>query len=193
MSSTPTLYDTLGVTVNASTGEIRRAAKKMSIVVKDGDSSNSEKREFIKFLKRTRDTLSDPEQRSMYDETIGIQTIQKASKSQQSIVPFGSQHLGSQPLGSQHLGPQPFGSQAITSFGGMEIGIGNMMNELIGDLQSIIPSEIMSESKMTGRGGFHFVEYTKVRDGSGFQEYGFMKSGDNDMNKVTEKRFHRHT
>ena len=49
MSSTPTLYDTLGVTVNASTGEIRRAAKKMSIVVKDGDSSNSEKREFIKF------------------------------------------------------------------------------------------------------------------------------------------------
>ena len=42
-------YKFVGVTVNAPTGEIRRAAKKMSIVVKDGDSSNSEKREFIKF------------------------------------------------------------------------------------------------------------------------------------------------
>ena len=58
--------------------------------------------------------------------------------------------------------------------------------------RSGIPDEIISSMSEIKPGGFHVMEYTRVRnDQGGFDEYGFTKEGDINNDCVKEKRFRK--
>jgi len=75
MESTSTLYDAIGVSVDASTEQIRKKTRQLVNDVRESDKRNSEKNELIRFFKRARETLINPDTRKEYDQSIGIETI----------------------------------------------------------------------------------------------------------------------
>jgi len=195
----PTLYDALGLTPEASREKIQKKCKKMVRSVRESDSKNSEKNELIRFIKKSRDTLIDSKSREEYDRTIGIETLQKEKSVQndtfsglmESISPLVSSlhdsiHNSVEPTGI-NSGMVPYLSNQHNPFGGL---IGN----LFGNDMSIpgMPEELTSSMSTIKPGGFHVMEYTRVRnEDGGFDEYGFTREGDTNNDCVKEKRFHK--
>ena len=71
----PNLYDAVGVSADASADKIKRRTRKLINEVRESDKRNAEKNELIRFFKRARETLCDPDARREYDRSIGIETI----------------------------------------------------------------------------------------------------------------------
>lgn len=204
-NTAPNLYDAIGVSADASADKIRRRTRQLVNEVKESDKRNSEKNELIRFFKSARDTLTDSDARTKYDESIGIETFARDEREAgattdtstvvpyetfQSFEPFGAiGALGNMNIGSL-LGPmQALSSRSPASslMGLLGADVHNMFSD------SIIPEELASSSHGDlKRGSFQVLEYTKVRNPEGgFDEFGFTRQGDMKHDRVTEKRFER--
>jgi hypothetical protein len=195
----PNLYDALGLTPEASREKIRKTCKKMVRSVRESDSKNSEKNELIRFIKKSRDTLIDSKSREEYDRTIGIETLTEETHIQNDPL---STFMGSMsPLissvhGSINNAMEPVGiNSGMVPYNSIQQ---NPFNSLIGNIfgsdisRSVIPEELISSMGTIKSGGFHVMEYTRVRNEDGsFDEYGFTKEGDANSDCVKEKRFHK--
>jgi curved DNA-binding protein CbpA len=196
MEPTPTLYDAIGVSVDASADKIKRKVRKLVEEVRGSDKRNTEKNELIRFFKSARDTLANPDARKEYDQSIGIETVSNndtAADDAESIVSF-------QPF-------QPFGALgALGSIGSLlspiessrsrtpSTSLMGLLGADISDMfsNSIIPEEMSSSTGSLKPGSFQVLEYTKVRNSDGgFDEFGFTRQGDMRNDRVTEKRFER--
>ncbi len=198
------LYEALGLTPEASEEKIRKTCKKMTKSVRESDSKNSEKNELIRFIKKSRNTLIDPESREKYDRTIGIETLgpdtlQKDTDGYNPLSGFmgslgpilSSMHgFGSvaEPSRDNNHELVPFRQNNHESVGAMMNGL--MNSQVMG--KGLIPDEMIESMGELKSGGFHVMEYTRVRnENGGFDEYGFTKEGDMNNDRVKEKRFHK--
>jgi len=202
-TTAPTLYDAIGVNVDASSEKIRKKTRKLINDVRESDKRNSEKNELIRFFKSARGTLCNPFERKQYDASIGIETVVKEEEEEMqdcdmgSVVPFEA----FQPM-------QPFGALgALGSLGSLlspietspsRSPVSSLLSFVGSDMQdvfsnSIVPEELASSSAGGLKPGtFHILEYTKVRNpGGGFDEFGYTRQGDMRKERVTEKRFER--
>lgn len=173
--SDATLYETIGVTPDASNDQIKKATKKMARDAKDSDMRNSEKNKILRFIKKTREVLLDPSSREEYDKTIGIETVHRSSRNH--IVPY-------------QTNPDPV-LGAITSVMDDSIshGLMSMMNSMVSDL----PTELMPSDRLSS-GSFRVTEYTRVSNRNGeVEEFGMTREGDINNERVTEKHFQRRT
>lgn len=199
MESTPSLYDAIGLSADASSDKIKKKTRKLINDVKESDKRNSEKNELIRFFKRARDTLTDSDGRKQYDESIGIETVAKNESHAdetasvvpfegfQPYAPFGA--LGALSNLSSVLGPveiSPSRSPASSLMGLLGEDVLDMFSN------SIIPEAMSSSPGSLKQGTFSVLEYTKVRNpDGGFDEFGFTRQGDMKNDRVTEKRFER--
>jgi len=172
--SSPTLYEAIGVTPDASEERIRKATRRMARKVKKSDTSNSEKNKVLRFIKETRETLFDEDSRAEYDSTIGIETVRRSrnniSTNMHQMVPHGSSSIN--PISSM-------------------MGSGGLFS-MINDMSSIIPEEMMSSGNVSS-GSFRVMEYTRIRNNNGYEEFGMTREGDSNNDRVTEKHFQRRT
>lgn len=197
-NNAPNLYDAIGVGADASADKIKRKTRQLVHEVRQSDKRNSEKNELIRFFKSARETLTDPDARNKYDESIGIETFARDERDAEaeSVVPYDT-FQPFQPFGAigalgnlgSLLGPMetsPSRSPAPSLMGLLGADVHNMFSN------SIIPEELASSHGDLKRGSFQVLEYTKVRNPEGgFDEFGFTRQGDMKHDRVTEKRFER--
>jgi len=177
--TTPTLYDTIGVSADASADEIRTIIRQLANEVRDSRKTKFEKNELLRFFSNTRETLTDSYKRRQYDMSIGIETIDNGGE-ERSIVRFERSDI-LQPVGVL---------DSLIGFPRSDFH-GMFSNSMFSN--SIIPSELTNELP-TGvqPGTFRVLEYTKFRNSDGgFHEFGLTRQGDINHNNVTEKRFER--
>ena len=190
----PSLYDVIGMTPEASDREIYKAVKKTARSVKDSDATKSEKKNLMKFIKKARDTLLDPELREKYDRTIGIETI-RSNLDNVDVMSSHSFNPVEDLLGSLGGSMVPFGSTGSVGSIGSVGSTGNLMSSHMDMIQSIIPEgfgDLHESTRNMKSGTFHFTEYTRVRNPSGgFDEFGMTREGDTNSDRVTEKRYHK--
>ena len=181
--SEPTLYDSIGVKPDASEETILRSVKRMTKSIRSSDERNSKKNELLRFVKKARDTLLDPDTRESYDRSIGIETLKREDR----LVGYNEKRSVNRDPISELLGSIVPMTPAST-FGGIDDIFSSHMNMI----QSIIPNELNMEPGKMGSGTFHFTEYTRVRNSSGgYDEFGLTREGDTQNDRVTEKRFRK--
>lgn len=201
-TESPNMYDAIGVGADASADEIKKATRRLVTEVRESDKRKSEKNELIRFFKRAREVLVDPNTREEYDRSIGIDTISNSNSNivyntndaESSVVPF-------EPFVNNFTTLHPFATQCSSRALASE-ALPSLMGILGSEIQqmfsgdSIVPDELGRRSRTGGlvSGTFHILEYTKVRNSEGgFDEFGFTREGDMKKDRVTEKRFERKT